>query len=258
MPDQFDLSPQGATRLIADLSTIPQSPVGPHLDTETLSGLVTNSLSAAGETEALAHLVSCAACAEEAAHALHGVMSARRATDRAFLQVVAFVAVTIARRDAVARRRLATRGSEWKTMSPEGFSCALLERPAGVPVFAIRSAAPDCADVPLRCVIRDANSGESWAETWVVLHHEGTGPGVACEAAVRLPATLPFPDEWTAEVNRCEFNPGRSPTAAERESLQQAMKDASARDLAAWRQWLEQEVTGGRVSDSIRRVLLQN
>src|SRR5258706_5222531 len=108
MQDDFDVTPNGSTRLVADLAAMPEVPIGPHLDLDALSGLVTNSLSAGAEEEALAHLGSCASCAEQAAHALQGVLSARQAAQRAFLRMVAVVAVTtIAGRGIVARRRLA-------------------------------------------------------------------------------------------------------------------------------------------------------
>ena len=260
--DEFDPPPEGATRLIADLAAVPEGPVGPHVDEELLFGLASGSLSATTEADALAHLASCPSCAERAAAAsLAGVPPTKvhvpiGAAERALVEVMTLVAaVRVAARSPTARRSLVTRSIDWQDMSQEGLSCAVYEKPAGQPVFAVRSRTPEWAERPLRCAIRDIGANTMWAETWLVMHDESRSTGIACEAEVVLGAPLPLPKEWAARVSGCEFDAQHPLTMTDLEPLREVIAKAPARDRAAWRRWLDEEVNGSRLSDRDRRTL---
>jgi hypothetical protein len=259
--DSPDLTRDAATRLVADLAAIPEEPIGAHLGNDVLFGLVTNALSPSSEVEVIAHLASCASCARDAAAALEGVMTvnareAGAAAARAFMQVVAIIAVTAARHRALGRRRLATRSVDWREMSREGFSCALVERPQGQATFLARSTTREWADVPLRCVIRDSQSGATWHETWFVMRREQESETFACAATVELGTALPLPDDWDAEISRCEFARDTQPTRAELESLRAAIQRMSAEDVDLFRRWFDDAVATGRLSAAIRHMLV--
>jgi hypothetical protein len=251
-----------AARLAADLARVPAVPAGAHLDEEALFALVTDAMSGSAEAAALAHLETCPACAERAAGASAGATAARAASRRAaavvaryaFLHVVAIAAVRVAQREDAARRRLRTRAIAWQAMSPGALSCALIDREGG-PVLALRSASPDWSGIPLHYVIRDARSGAPWADGWFVAHADGDS-GSGWETNVPLRAASPLPAEWDVEIARAEFNPSSPPTPAELDSLRLAVRESSARDLDAWRRWLDAAVTAGQLSDELRRSLL--
>jgi hypothetical protein len=266
-------TPPQVRRLIDDVATRPERPVGPHLDDEEFYRLLSGTLSAA--SRAMAHLESCPLCASEAVEALQeerlaaaveeevdGEAALSPLEDREWLEVDPVVASFVSV-PPLAMERLLTRAISWQrsTSVPELFCAIDDERAPGVApfIFRVRTSDATWGGKPLRFVIRDTDSGATVADSWIVLHpkrsksdEERGETSVEGEAAVDAVG----PRRWTAWLAGYVFDPSNAPGHEEIDRLRRIIGGATEVDRDAWRAWLDRETAAGRLSRRIQQQLL--